>query len=37
MGARLAAALGRFSACGAPATVAGGLMLALAVYYGVLA
>jgi cytochrome c biogenesis protein CcdA len=37
IGARLAAALGRFSACGARATVAGGLMLALAVYYGVLA
>jgi cytochrome c biogenesis protein CcdA len=37
IGARLSVALRPFSASGAPAVVAGGLMLALAAYYGVLA
>lgn len=37
IGARLSRAHGRFARSGAPAVVAGGLMLALAAYYGVLA
>jgi cytochrome c-type biogenesis protein len=37
IGAKLSVALQGISVCGAPAVVAGGLMLALAAYYGILA